>query len=57
MQQSGNQIAHLEQEFANERAFYNDKINELMFHNQNLGTINMQLGEENQIIKENLFNV
>lgn len=28
-----------------------------MFHNQNLGAINMQLGGENQMLKENLGNL
>jgi hypothetical protein len=27
-----------------------------MFHNQNLGNINMELGSENQMLKENLAN-
>lgn len=28
-----------------------------MFHNQNLGGINMELGEENQMLKDNLANL
>lgn len=53
------QIQHsalMEQDFNNERNFYKEQINELVFHNQNLGKINMELGQQNQIFKENLAN-
>ena len=46
-----------EEAWSNERNFYTQQINQLLFHNQNLGNINMQLGGQNQGLKENMVNL